>query len=51
MERDSKGRFIKGGKESSEEKLKRLIAIESNIKNRKGYIGDIKEECPRIYNV
>lgn len=50
MDRDSKGRFIKGRSETQEEKLKRLISIEENIKNRKGYIGDIKNENPRIFN-
>lgn len=49
--RDSKGRFLKGRVETSEEKLNRLIAIEENISKRKNYIGDIKQECPRIYNV
>lgn len=51
MERDNKGRFIKGRIETSEEKLNRLIAIEESIHKRKNYIGDIKQECPRIYNV
>lgn len=51
MERDSKGRFLKGRVETSEEKLNRLIAIEERIHKRKNYIGDIKQECPRIYNV
>lgn len=50
MERDNKGRFIKGRVETSDEKLKRLIAIEENIHKRKGYIGDIKQENPRIFN-
>ena len=49
--RDSKGRFLKGRVETSEEKLNRLIAIEENISKRKNYIGDIKQECPKIYNV
>lgn len=51
MERGSKGRFLKGRVETSEEKLNRLIAIEESIHKRKNYIGDIKQECPRIYNV
>lgn len=50
MDRDSKGRFIKGRKEAQEETLKRLISIEENIKNRKGYIGDIKNKNPKIFN-
>ena len=50
MDRDSKGRFIKGRKETQEETLKRLISIEENIKNRKGYIGDIKNKNPKIFN-
>lgn len=50
MDRDSKGRFIKGRSETQEEKLKRLISIEENVKSRKGYIGDIKNENPRIFN-
>lgn len=29
--KDSKGRFLKGGVETSEEKLNRLIAIEESI--------------------
>lgn len=51
MKRDSKGRFLKGRVETSEEKLNRLIALEESVTKRKNYIGDIKEECPRIYNV
>lgn len=51
MKRDSKGRFLKGRVETSEEKLNRLIALEESITKRKNYIGDIKQECPRIYNV
>lgn len=50
MSRDSKGRFVKGRTETNDEKLKRLICIEANIKNRKGYIGDIKKENPKIFN-
>lgn len=51
MERDSKGRFLKGRVETSEEKLNRLIALEESVTRRKNYIGDIKQECPRIYNI
>lgn len=49
--RDNKGRFIKGRVETSEEKIKRLNALEKSIKNRKNYIGDMVKECPKIYNV
>ena len=51
IERDENGQFIKGYKPSTEEELKRLISIENNIKNRKNYIGDLIEKCPRIYNI
>ena len=51
MERDNKGKFIIGGVETQEEKLKRGIAIKEAWKTRKDYIGDLKSKYPKIYNV
>lgn len=48
--RDSKGRFIKGNTQSIEEEIKRMYSLEESWKSRPNYIGDIKDECPRIYN-
>ena len=48
--RDDKGRFIKGRVIDDETELKRLVHFEESWKKRENYIGDIKEENPRIYN-
>ena len=50
MERDNLGRFAKGGVETAEEKVKRLAAVMNSMSSRKNFIGDIKDECPKIYN-
>lgn len=49
-DRDNKGRFQNGYSKSIEDKIKRMYALQESWKSRKDYIGDIKEECPRIYN-
>ena len=49
-ERDSSGKFQNGYKESIETKIKRMYALQESWKSRKDYIGDIREECPKIYN-
>lgn len=48
--RDSKGRFIKGNRQSIEEEIKKMYSLEESWKSHPNYIGDIKDECPRIYN-
>lgn len=50
MSRDEFGRFVKGRKETAEEKVKRLAAVMASVSSRANYIGDIKDECPRVYN-
>lgn len=52
--RDSKGRFVKGHKKNDvpiEDRIKAMYALEQSWKSRPNYIGDIKDECPRIYGV
>lgn len=51
MDRDSKGRSIKGGHLTQEEKLKQAQSLKESWKFRKNYIGDLKEKCPAIYNI
>ena len=48
--RNEKGQFVTGRKETTEEKLKRLENQTKAWKNRKDYIADIVQECPKIYN-
>ena len=36
--------------ETAEEKIKRIKAAQEAWKSREDYIGDIREECPKIYN-
>lgn len=48
--RNEKGQFTKGRKETAEEKVKRIQAVSEAWKSRSDYIGDIKDECPKIYN-
>lgn len=48
--RNELGQFVQGRQETAEEKIKRLKAAQEAWKSRKDYIGDIKEECPKIYN-
>lgn len=50
-DRDKLGHFVKGHKESPEERIRRLEANRKAWKNRKDYIGDIKNICPHIYTV
>lgn len=49
--RDDKGRFIVGHQETEDEKLKRIEGMRNSWKNRKDYIGDIVNECPKLYNM
>lgn len=49
-ERDSKGRYIKGSKNTIEEYIKKMYSLQESWKSRKDYIGDIKSKYPRIYN-
>lgn len=49
--RGEDGKFLKGRKETQEEKLKRIQALKSQWKERKDYIGDLKIRCPQIYNI
>ena len=51
--RDSKGRFKKGYNINSvpiEHRIKALYSMQEAIKNKKNYIGDIKNKYPKIYN-
>lgn len=51
--RDDKGRFVKGYKKDDipdEVRLKTIISMSESWKKRGDYIGDIMNECPRIYN-
>lgn len=48
--RDNNGRFQREHKESIETKIKRMYSLQESWKSRKDYIGDIKKECPKIYN-
>lgn len=49
-ERNDKGQFVKGYKETEEMKAKRSKALREQWKDRKEYIGDIKKNYPSIYN-
>lgn len=49
-ERNELGQFVQGRQETAEEKIKRIKAAQEAWKSRKDYIGDIREECPKIYN-
>lgn len=51
MDRGEDGRFFKGRVETQEEKLLRAESLKKSWKNRKDYIGDLKNKCPQIYNV
>lgn len=44
------GQFISDKLETQEDKLKRAQALSKAWKNRKDYIGDIKNLHPKIYN-
>jgi hypothetical protein len=48
--RNELGQFVQGRQETAEEKIKRIKAVQEAWKSRKDYIGDIREECPKIYN-
>lgn len=51
--RKHNGQFKKGYKKEEvpdEVRLKTIISMEESWKTRKDYIGDIVNECPRIYN-
>lgn len=48
--RDTLGRFVKGRKETMEEKIIRVQALKEAWVNRHDYIKDIKDESPYIYN-
>ena len=48
--RNELGQFIQGRQETAEEKIKRIKAAQEAWKSREDYIGDIREECPKIYN-
>ena len=49
--RNEKGQFVKGRIETEEEKLKRIKAFQESWKDRPGYIADIRDECPKLYNI
>lgn len=49
-ERDSKGRYIKGSKNTIEEQIKIMYSLQESWKSRKDYIGDIRNKYPKIYN-
>lgn len=50
--RDSLGRFKQGyqNNEPVDDKIKRMYSLQESWKAREGYIGDIKDVYPRIYN-
>lgn len=48
--RNEKGQFIKGRVVQEEEKEKQIRGLVESWKSRSDYIGDIKNECPKIYN-
>lgn len=48
--RNELGQFVQGRQETAEEKIKRIKAAQEAWKSREDYIGDIREECPKIYN-
>ena len=51
--RDSKGRFRKGCIKEQvpiESRIKLMYSLQESWKNRKDYIGDLKEKYPRIFN-
>lgn len=48
--RNELGQFVQGRQETAEEKIKRIKAAQEAWKSRADYIGDIREECPKIYN-
>lgn len=50
MIRDSFGRIVKGSTLTAEERAKKAVSLSLSWKNRPDYIGDIKEECPRVFN-
>lgn len=50
MERNDKGQFVKGRIMTEEEKLKASRSLKEAAKLRPDYIGDIKDQYPRIYN-
>lgn len=49
-ERDSRGRYIKGSKNTIEEQIKIMYSLQKSWKSRKDYIGDIRNKYPKIYN-
>lgn len=49
-DRDNKGRFLKGRRETEQEKIARINAYREAWKKSEHYIGDIVNECPYIYN-
>lgn len=49
-ERDSRGRYIKGNKNTIEEQIKIMYSLQESWKSRKDYIGDIKNKNPRVFN-
>ena len=50
MERNEKGQFVKGGKMTAEDLVKKSRGLIQSWKSRDNYIGDIKNAHPRIYN-
>ena len=44
------GNLYKVDKKLLKKKIKRIKAAQEAWKFRKDYIGDIREECPKIYN-
>ena len=51
IERNEKGQFAPGERRlTSEEKIKIASGLSKSWKQREGYIGDIKEKAPRIFN-
>lgn len=48
--RNDKGQFMPGYKETEEMKVKRSEALKEAWKDRRDYVGDIKENYPAIYN-
>ena len=50
MERNEKGQFVKGGKMTAEDLIKKSRGLIESWKARDNYIGDIKNKYPRIYN-
>lgn len=48
--RNDKGQFVRGRRETDEEKAKRLETLKESWKHRTDYIADLRLECPKLYN-